>query len=115
MSDYTVEATLARVSTEDGWVALRRMTDVVPGTILIEDPAEPVLIFPVSATDPQQAAIFIEGVASVASLEILTGDVYPTPPPDYDDDEQDRDAVQRDRGFAPDWLGHAEDAQLEHV
>lgn len=72
MKLWAVEATLSPVPCKD-WSVLRRMTDVVPGTLLIEDPAMPVLIFPVEAETSQSAAVFIEGVASIAGLTILSG------------------------------------------
>lgn len=44
--DFTVEITAAPVL-NDNWDAIHDLMDQVPGTILITDPEEPVLQFPV--------------------------------------------------------------------
>jgi hypothetical protein len=99
MTDFTVEATVAAV-TDGDWSELRRVIDLVPGTLLIEDAEEPVLIFPVQADSPTRALLFVDGVAKLVGLVICAGTVYPTPDVDYetpaevDDEETTTPAVE---------------------
>jgi len=98
---FSVEVTLERAKTEDDWAALRRMTDTVPGTLLLEDPEEPVLIFPVESNHPQDAAVFVQGVASIAGLNIISG-VLSELPDDHESDAQRMGTTEE--GFRPQWL-----------
>jgi hypothetical protein len=54
MTAYNVEAITAPVRNGD-FDKLRDTIDVIPGTILVEDPDEPTLIFPVDADNPREA------------------------------------------------------------
>lgn len=69
---YSVEATVAATDDLD---SLRRFTDIVPGTVLIEDPAAPTLVFPVEARSVREAVSFVTGVAHVGGLELVSGAV----------------------------------------
>jgi hypothetical protein len=102
---YSVEVTLPPVKDGD-WSGLRRMTDVVPGTILLEDPEQPALIFPVEADDPRSAAIFVEGVASIASLNIVAGCVAELEDADFDEPEDGSESSlsTTEAGFKPGWM-----------
>lgn len=71
MTAFTVEATTGPVRDEDGWFPLRRITDLIPGTILIEDADEPVLILPVSASSTGRAALFVDGVLKMLGIELI--------------------------------------------
>lgn len=78
-SSYTVEVTTRPVGTEDGWTALTRVIDTVPGTLLVEDPDAPTLIVPVDAATPMDAIRFVDGLARLMGLNLVSGSVYPTP------------------------------------
>jgi hypothetical protein len=88
MTDFTVEATVAAV-TDGDWARLRSVIDLVPGTLLIEDPEEPMLVFPVEADSPMKAVLFVDGIAKLVGLEVVSGSVGPTPDADFDMDEDD--------------------------
>lgn len=105
MNKYMVEVTLEAVENDD-WVGLRRVTDIVPGTILIEDAEEPVLILPVDAESGSRAAVFVEGVASIVGLTIIHGHIGDAPDDDFDpvDHEGDLSGDQIVEGFEPKWL-----------
>ena len=75
---FTVEVVTAAV-TDGDWSCLRRLLDVVPGTLLLEDPDEPTLIFPVDAVSPSRAFLFVEGVTKLADVTVLSSRIYPTP------------------------------------
>jgi hypothetical protein len=87
MTDFTVEATVTAV-TDGDWSPLRRILDLVPGTLLIEDSAEPVLIFPVQAESATNAILFVDGIAKLVGLTIRSGTVQPTPEIDYEVDDE---------------------------
>ena len=75
MMTFTVEAVTKPVHDESGWFPLRRVTDLVPGTLLIEDPDEPMLVLPVNASSPSRAALFVEGVLQVVGVEFVSGTI----------------------------------------
>lgn len=105
MNSYMVEVTLAAV-TDGQWSELRRMTDVVPGTFLIEDAEQPVLVLPVEAESHRNAPLVVQGVVLVAGLNSLSGTVSPTPPTDFDRPADDGDGEPNATAaeFEPDWL-----------
>jgi len=106
VNTYTVEVTLTPVA-DDAWAVYRNVTDIVPGTILIEDPEFPVLILPVEAADPQQAAIFVQGIASIAGVQIVSGQVSDAPERDFDspvEDDSAQLAGSLAKDFVPGWL-----------
>lgn len=91
--DFTVEVT-TRPITESDWNVHRSVLDAVPGTVLIEDPEEPILYIPVEADDPMKAAKFVEGLAKLTGLKLKSGKISPvTPDPEleglFDDDDAD--------------------------
>ena len=53
MTLYTVEVTVEAVVGDD-WTVLESALDTVPGTILLRDPDQPALLFPVEATTPMR-------------------------------------------------------------
>jgi hypothetical protein len=75
MTTFTVEAVTKPVGDEAGWSQLRRVTDMVPGTLLIEDADEPTLVLPVTASSPGRAALFVEGVLNVVGVEFISGTI----------------------------------------
>lgn len=84
--NYTVEVTT--ITVVDGrWENLRSAIDAVPGTMLLEDAEEPVLFIPVDAETPMRAAQFVEGLAKLLEITICFGSIYPTPPLDFDLDD----------------------------
>lgn len=83
--NFTVEATTAPVLNGD-WSLLRHVIDVVPGTILIEDADEPVLVVPVQAEEPMKAALFVDGLSKMLGIELRAGSIYPEPLHDFDVD-----------------------------
>jgi hypothetical protein len=88
MTLYTVEATTA--STSD-FRSLRRFTDIVPGTFLLEDPEEPTLVFPVDANSAMAAVRFIEGVAKLGELDVVRGCVYEAPVGEFEVDQSEEE------------------------
>lgn len=88
MMYYTVEVTTEPVQNDD-WSALRHVLDVVPGSLLVEDPGEPLLIIPVQADGTMKAALFVDGLSKLLHLTLKSGRIYPTPEDDFelDDDE----------------------------
>lgn len=85
MTDWTVEVTTPAVTSDDeGWAPLRRVLETVPGTILLEDPDEPTLIFPVTADSPMKAGMFVDGIARLMNLTLLNGKIYPAPVIDFE-------------------------------
>lgn len=106
MNEYTVEATLPPVTDSD-WATYRSVTNIVPGTILIEDAEQPVLILPVEAGSPAQAAVFVEGVASIVGIRIVSGEIRDAPAHDFEspvDGDADQAPPVSDRPFVPRWL-----------
>jgi hypothetical protein len=77
MLPFTVEAVAKPVYTEEGWHPLRRVTDLVPGSFLIEDSQEPTLVMPVNSSAPARAALFVEGVFSLVGLQLVSAAVRP--------------------------------------
>lgn len=75
--EHTVEIVVAPVVNDD-WALLRRVTDVMPGTLLIEDAEEPMFVIPIEAQTNQNAAIFVQGVLSDLGLKIIWGRSYRT-------------------------------------
>lgn len=75
MTEFTVETIMEPVVGGD-WALLRSVTDLVPGTILLEDPGEPTLIIPVDSDSLRAAALFVQGVMSVLDLKIKWGRAY---------------------------------------
>ena len=108
---------MAPVTADAEWAALRDMTDLVPGTILIEDPEEPVLVFPVVADSIGMAAMFVQGVVSVAKLKIVWGRAFCTQAPDVEFGLPEGTASSATApGFEPDWLkAGGEHKRLEFV
>lgn len=90
MSDFTVEATVQAVDDGD-WSQLHRILELVPGTILIEAVEEPLLIFPVQADSPMKAMLFVDGIAKLVGISIVSGAVNPAPEVDYETDEDFED------------------------
>lgn len=84
--EYTVEVTTKPVENDD-WSRLRNVTDVVPGTLLLEDPDEPMLIIPVEADAPGDAFRFVDGLATLLGLTLEMGRAYPAPDEDFEDTE----------------------------
>ena len=77
MTEFTVEVYGNAIKNESEWTQWRHATDVVPGTILLEDSGEPCLIFPIEATALNEAAIFAQGVMASLGLTIVWGRAYP--------------------------------------
>jgi hypothetical protein len=72
MTAYNVEAYTAPV-TDGNFDALRDVIDDIPGTILIEDPDEPLLVFPVDANSWKEAYALVDGLLRLAGIEPLKG------------------------------------------
>ncbi|MFC0248742.1 hypothetical protein ACFFIO_09535 [Citricoccus parietis] len=78
MNEYTLEVTTAPVINGD-WSVLRNVLDMVPGSILIEDPEEPMLVVPVTAANPMKAAKFMDGLSTLMGFSLVSGNITPTP------------------------------------
>jgi hypothetical protein len=96
MTAYNVKAITAPVKDGD-FDKLRDAIDVIPGTILVEDPDEPMLIFPVDADNPRSAHKLVDGLLKLAGVEPLKGHI--TKNDDGDDDCTVRDESEW-RGLA---------------
>jgi len=86
MTEFTVEATM-RAVTDGDWSRLRSVIDLVPGTLLIEDAEEPMLVFPVQAESQGKAFLFVDGILKIVGLEPVSGSISETPEVDFDVDE----------------------------
>ncbi|OBF79873.1 hypothetical protein A5791_10335 [Mycobacterium sp. 852002-51163_SCH5372311] len=73
MNAYNVEAILGPVADEGSWDEIRDLIDVIPGTILVEDPDAPLLIFPVDARDDYAAFSLVDGFLRLRGVEPLKG------------------------------------------
>lgn len=89
MSDFTVEATVRAVDGGD-WSLLHRILDLVPSAVLIADASEPLLIFSVESESPTRAIMFVDGIANLVGVEIVSGSVQPTPDVDVEPEERCR-------------------------
>lgn len=113
MTDFTVETVMAPVVNDD-WDELRNMTDVMPGTLLLEDPEQPMLIFQVEADTLSKATALVQGVTSVAKLEIVWGRAYLT---EFDEIDTAPPAASEDHvptvvpDFLPTWLENPTETQ----
>ncbi len=83
MIDYTVEVVTVPVVNDD-WSLIYRALDDIPGAVLLADPTEPTLMFPVSAESAFKAVQLIDGLATLIGLQIKCGKVYPSPVLDAD-------------------------------
>ena len=116
MTDFTVEVTLAPVP-EGKWTRLREVLDLVPGTVLIEAPESPVLIFPVRADDPMRAAMFVDGLSKLIPFEVRSGTISPLPEEDFEScdaaeaDIQPTAVVTR----VNTWMGRVPDITDDHL
>lgn len=115
--NFTVELTVDPVG-NDGWGLLRDVVDLVPGTLLIEDPEEPVLMVPVDAEDAMKAALFCDGLATLVGFTVRSGVIRPTPEADYDtvDDDGGEPAPTEVVRALESWVSHVPDvpAKLDH-
>lgn len=91
MKTFTVEAIAAPVASESDFETLRHLTDLVPGTFLLEDPVEPTLVMPVEAPDMVSAAKFVRGLSLVTGVEFTGLNIAPAPSDedglDFEEDE----------------------------
>ncbi|WP_182357815.1 hypothetical protein [Tomitella gaofuii] len=78
MTWYNVSVVTAPID-DDDWSALRRLTDLVPGTILLEDPLEPLLIFPVSEENQGRAYLFVDGILKLVGVTPVKGEIEEGP------------------------------------
>jgi hypothetical protein len=83
MLPFTVEAVSKPVYNDDGWLPLRRVTDLIPGAFLIEDAEEPTLVMPVDASAPTRASLFVENIFKLVGIELVSETVRPA-----EDDDQ---------------------------
>lgn len=72
MTGYNVEAITAPV-TDGDFDKLRDAIDVIPGTILVEDPEKPLLIFPVDTENPGSAYRIVDRFLKIVGVEPLKG------------------------------------------
>jgi hypothetical protein len=111
VTNFTVETVMAPIRKAD-WGQLRRVTDLLPGTILLEDPEEPMLVIPMDVPTQQAAAIFAQGVMTVLGLEIKWGRVYRTESCDLDYRGQEPAVeVAWPSTLVPAWLEDADDTE----
>jgi len=103
VKEFTVEVVLEPVVNDD-WSTLRRVTDIMPGTILLEDAGEPTLIIPVEAETLKTAAVFVQGAMSVLKLTVTWGRAYVTEPCDWEDETSIGSHAGTVPDFAPSWL-----------
>lgn len=76
MIDYTVEVTTPPMA---DMAVLRRVLDTVPGSVLEENPEEPILYVSVEADSPTKAAMFVDGLSVLMRFTIVSTTIYPTP------------------------------------
>ena len=73
MNAYNVEAILRPIADDESWDEVRDLIDVIPGTLLVEDPDGPLLIFPVDARDDYAAFSLVDGFLRLRGVEPLKG------------------------------------------
>lgn len=100
MGLFTVEVTTVPVE-DDDWGLWHRVIDAAPGTVLLADAEEPVLVFEVQATSPLKAAQFVDGITTLVGLGVLNGTVSPIPD-DYFDFEGCEDSAEEVESAAVD-------------
>lgn len=86
MNAYNVEAVMAPIA-DDKWDDLRELIDVFPGTILIEDPEEPMLIIPVDAASDTAAFNLVDGLLRLRNSVPVRGRICLIENGDDDDDD----------------------------
>lgn len=94
MTLFTVEIVAAPAADEAAMDQLRRYLDLVPGTVLIEDPEQPRIYFPVECEGPLAAARFVDGLAKITELTIESGNIYETPEADFESFDDDGDEAE---------------------
>jgi hypothetical protein len=83
MMPFTVEAVACPVYCEDDWSPLREVTDLIPGSFLIEDPEQPTLVMSVTSSSAMRAALFVDGVFKLVGLGLMSlNSVRPAEPDD---------------------------------
>ena len=82
-----MEAILSPIADDEGWEEARDLIDVIPGTILVEDPDEPLLIFPVDARDDYAAFSLVDGFLRLRGVEPLKGRICLIENGDADDED----------------------------
>jgi len=102
MNAFTVEVVTRPVENDD-WGSVRSVTDHLPGTILIEDAGEPMLIIPIDAPNLKSAAIFVQGAMSVLGHEVVWGRAYLTEPENLADTDI-RKPTPGETDLVPSWL-----------
>lgn len=80
---------MAAIGDESDWDDLRDLIDIIPGTILIEDPDAPLLIFPVDAPDDYAAFSLIDGVLRLRGFQPERGRIYKIKSGDHSVDHVD--------------------------
>lgn len=91
MATFNVEVITEPVVNGD-WSALRHVTDLIPGAMLVEDPVEPQLILPVDADTQGRAFLFVDGVLQLAGVVPLKGSIDLDESPDDIDFDYDENA-----------------------
>lgn len=95
MKAYNVEAVMAPIA-DDNWDELRELIDVIPGTLLVEDPDAPLIIFPVDARDDYAAFSLVDGFLRLRGVLPERGRVCLI-------DEDDQDDAHDDCSRNADW------------
>ncbi|BAN32010.1 hypothetical protein MAHJHV53_44100 [Mycobacterium avium subsp. hominissuis] len=96
MNAYNVEAILRPIADDNRWDEIRDLIDIIPGTILIEDPDGPLLIFPVDAPDDYAAFCLVNGVLQLRGVKPLKGRICLIENVDDEDDEDDDCSAKAD-------------------
>lgn len=95
MKAYNVEALLPPIASDNDWDEIRDLIDVIPGTLLVEDPEAPMFIFPVDARDDYAAFSLVDGFLRLRGVEPVRGRICLVEDDevneDHDDCKADRD------------------------
>lgn len=86
--DYTVEMTTVPVL-DDDWSRFYELLDMFPGTILLEDPIEPSLIFSVRGDQDEHVYSFVRLVATIAGITYTKISVALADRVDFDYDNEE--------------------------
>lgn len=77
------------IADESDWDELRELIEIIPGTILVEDPDAPLLIFPVDAPDDYAAFSLVDGVLRLRGVQPERGRICEIECSEHGDEHRD--------------------------
>lgn len=99
MRTYTLEVATFPVI-DDDWAAHTRVLDTIPGSALLEDQEDPILIFDVDAESLNKAMAFVSGIAQQFDFIVKSVTVI-------DESEASKTGMAPDLEAVEEWVGKA--------